>query len=180
MEMPSPRPSAHKPRPDYPPKTPPPPKKPPSPPPPETLTGPDAMTRTSVGRGRRVMANRQGAAWILDVQPWAKAKGAHHVAEQLLRWGCHRPEGLDDLVRFLMATVMNDGGRRVSLHLAEESQRALVLALSHQPRPPAMDATVLPRLQVLGALSCGTEATVEGRQVWAVVDLARGVRTDLR
>lgn len=161
-----------KPRPDYPPKTPPPPKKPPSPPPPQTRLGTDAPVRLEAVRGRKVMANRQGATWSLEAQPWAGKKAAGHVAERLTHWGHPHPARLDDVVRHLIATVVEDGGRHVSLHLAEQDHQALILALSHQPQPPDLGSEVLPRLHELGAVSCGTEVTVEGRQVWALLDLA--------
>ncbi|KUF14823.1 hypothetical protein AT728_35655 [Streptomyces silvensis] len=71
-----------------------------------------------------------------------------------------------------METVVADGGRHISLHLAEQDGQVLVLAFSHQPEPPELDSTVLPCLQKLGAVSCGEETTKEGRQVWALLDLS--------
>ncbi|MFF7191817.1 hypothetical protein ACFZAR_43250 [Streptomyces sp. NPDC008222] len=172
METPDTGPEAIRPRPDYPPKTPPPPKKPPSPPPPQTRLGTDVPVRVQPVRGRRVMANRQGATWSLEAQPWAGKQGAAHITERLTKWGLRHPTGLDEIVRYLIATVVQDGGRHISLHLAEQDRQALILALSHQPTPDDLAATVLPRLHELGAVSCGTEITPEGRQVWALLDLA--------
>ncbi|MFD7548213.1 hypothetical protein ACFV0R_07490 [Streptomyces sp. NPDC059578] len=57
------------------------------------------------------------------------------------------------------------------MHLAEENNRALILALSHQVSGH-LDDSVLPHLRALGAESCGTETTTDGRQVWALLDLA--------
>jgi alkyl hydroperoxide reductase subunit AhpF len=80
---------------------------------------------------------------------------------------------MEALVRHLVTTVVADGGRHISLRLAEQNNQALVLAFSHQPRPSQQwDDDVLTRLRELGAASCGTEMTGEGRQVWAVLDLA--------
>ncbi|MDG4859046.1 hypothetical protein P8605_12925 [Streptomyces sp. T-3] len=171
METPYTGPEAAKPRPDYPPKTPPPPKKPPSPPPPQQL-GPDVPVRLQAVRGRRVMANRKGATWPLEAQAWAGKKAVTKVTDQLTAWGLPSPASLDEVVRLLITSVVQDGGRRVSLHLAEENRQALILVLSHQPEPPDLADTVLPRLHALGAVSCGTEVTAEGRQVWALLDLA--------
>ncbi|MEU9333159.1 hypothetical protein AB0D49_08335 [Streptomyces sp. NPDC048290] len=121
------------------------------------------------------MKNRRGANWTLDAQPWAARSAPGNavatVTGQLTAWGLPAPAALESLVRHLVTTVVADGGRRVSLHLAEQAHQLLVLALSHQPHPPALDDGALPRLRELGAVSCGTESTVEGRQVWAVVDL---------
>ncbi|WP_229910061.1 hypothetical protein [Streptomyces flavofungini] len=117
------------------------------------------------------MANRQGAAWSLECQPWAGKKAVAVVTERLTQWGLRGPKTLDEVVRFLVATVVQDGGRNVSLHLAEQNRQALIMALSHRPRPAERGGTVLPRLHELGAVSCGTEVTDDGRQVWAVLDL---------
>ncbi|MFE9812244.1 hypothetical protein ACFYRN_38410 [Streptomyces sp. NPDC005227] len=166
---------AIKPRPDYPPKTPPPPKKPPSPPPPQTLEAASSALpkpQESARAGRPVMKNRQGAAWSLEAQPWAPGKAVAEVTERLGKWGLKRPDGLEALVRHLVSTVVADGGRHVSLHLAKQNDQALLLAFSHHARPDQpQDDDVLERLRELGAASCGTEMTVDGRQVWAVVDL---------
>lgn len=164
-------PEAIKPRPDYPPKTPPPPKKPPSPPPPQTRLESGPPVKLDAIRGRKVMADRKGAAWTLEAQPWAAMRAVTEVTAKLTHWGLRGPGGLDAVVRFLITTVVSDGGRRVSLHLGEQDHQALILAFSHQPQPADLGDTVLPRLHELGAVSCGTEVTAEGRQVWAVLDL---------
>ncbi|MFJ9381611.1 hypothetical protein [Streptomyces sp. NPDC101455] len=160
-----------RPRPDYPPKTPPPPKKPPSPPPPQTRVD-TAPARLDAFRGRRVMANRQGATWSLEAQPWVGKKAVANVTERLAKWGLRGPESLDDVVLLLVAAVVGDGGRHISVHLAEQDHQALILALSHQPDAADVQDAVLPRLHELGAVSCGTELTPDGRQVWAVLDCA--------
>lgn len=172
METPGTDPVAVRPHPTYPPKTPPPPKRPPSPPPPQTRLEPSVPVRLEAFRGRKVMANRQGATWSLEAQPWAGKKAVGEVAARLTKWGLRQPKALDEVVHFLIATVTADGGRHVSLHLAEQDHQALILALSHQPEPADLGDTVLPRLHELGAISCGTELTPEGRQVWALLDLA--------
>ncbi|MET8039036.1 hypothetical protein [Streptomyces sp. NPDC005345] len=168
---------AIRPHPTYPPKTPPPPKKPPSPPPPQTLAAVASvlpLPQRSGRAGRPVMKNRQGAAWSLEAQPWAPGKAFAEVAGRLGKWGLKRPEGLEALVRHLVGTVVSDGGRHVSLHLAEQNDQALLLAFSHYARPAQpQDDDVLDRLRELGAASCGTELTDDGRQVWAVVDLEK-------
>lgn len=173
-----PEPEGHKPRPDYPPKTPPPPKRPPSPPPPDPprseaellldgLPIPQRGTRT----GLPVMRNRRGASWTLETAAWIPKKAAGHVTERLTGWGLVAPTALDDVVRLLVSTVIADGGRRVSIHLSEQGGRAVVLALSHQNPADDLPGDVLPTLRGLGAASCGTETTGEGRQVWALLDL---------
>ncbi|WP_405853892.1 hypothetical protein OG407_00460 [Streptomyces sp. NBC_01515] len=76
------------------------------------------------------------------------------------------------MVLLLVSSVVGDGCRHISVHLAEQDHQALVLALSHQAEPGDLHDVVLPRLHELGAASCGTELTPEGRQIWAVLDCA--------
>ncbi|MER8268026.1 hypothetical protein ABT007_27945 [Streptomyces griseus] len=70
-----------------------------------------------------------------------------------------------------MRTAVADGGRRVSVHLADQDRQALIVALSHLPGLAAAGTAVLPELTGLGAVSCGTDMAEDGRRVWAVLDL---------
>ncbi|MEV5592204.1 hypothetical protein [Streptomyces sp. NPDC052496] len=117
------------------------------------------------------MANRRGANWPLESQPWASGGARKRVVEQLEEWG-YRPDGeaVGAVVPLMVEAAVSDGGRRISLHLADQSQQALVLVLSHQP-DPAPDETILPRLAELGASSCGTDNAPDGRRLWALLDL---------
>ncbi|MER5950208.1 hypothetical protein ABT127_29565 [Streptomyces sp. NPDC001904] len=117
------------------------------------------------------MRNRQGASWTLETGAWIPKKAAGHVSDRLTAWGLRVPTAVDEVVQLLVTTVQGDGGRRISVHLSEQDGRALILALSHQkPAAPLADE-VLAALGSLGAASCGTETTGEGRQVWALLDL---------
>lgn len=175
-----------RPRPDYPPKTPPPPKRPPSPPSPETCVAETSLPAAQRCRrgGRPVMRNRPGGNWTLEAQPWAVGKAYKAVSERLAKWGLEPPAELEALVRHLVRTVLVDGGRQVSVHLAEQDGRALILALGHLPWSPErqggvaaaplleLDRRVMREVQDLGGVvSCGTEMTEEGRQIWALLDL---------
>jgi len=173
-------PDSHKPRPDYPPKTPPPPKKPPNPPTPNPrseaerlLDGLPVPQRSTTRAGLPVMRNRRGASWTLETAAWIPKKAAGHVVGRLADWDLQPPAALSDVVTLLVSTVIDDGGRRISVHLSEQDGRVVVLALSH--RAPADDTSgdVLVALRGLGAASCGTETTGEGRQVWALLDLTQ-------
>ncbi|MFI0243057.1 hypothetical protein [Streptomyces sp. NPDC016845] len=178
-------PEAIKPRPDYPPKTPPPPKKPPSPPPPDPPTKEQLLAGLPVpqraGRaGHPVMRNRRGASWSLESATWTPGKAARHTAEQLTGWGFTVPAQLEPVVRLLAATVVADGGRRISLHLSEQNGLALVLCLSHQQTAARETADMLAALRDLGTDSCGTEMTAEGRQVWALLPLQTAAASSKR
>ncbi|WP_244308853.1 hypothetical protein [Streptomyces monomycini] len=91
--------------------------------------------------------------------------------KQLQDWG-YRPdsEAVGTMVALMVEAAVGDGGQRISLHLADQDQQALVLVLSHQPGP-APDDTLLPRLAGLGASSCGTDSAPDGRRLWALLDL---------
>ncbi|MFG3398562.1 hypothetical protein [Streptomyces parvus] len=151
--------------PDYPPKTPPPPKRPISPPRPEpSLEG--------TGRARMLVRNRRSANWSLEAAPWAVQKASVCVLGQLHEWGYRQAdEAAAGLTNLLVHTAVADGGRRVSVHLADQNRQALIVVLSHQPGLAVADTAVLPELTELGAVSCGTDTAEDGRRVWAVLDL---------
>jgi hypothetical protein len=154
-------------RPDYPPKTPPPPKRPVEPPRPSTVDRTDWRTVA--------MRNRRGSAWVLENAPWTPGKAGKRVVEQLHTWGYGSPT-LDTMAAevtiLLVRTAVDAGGRRVSLHLADQDRQALVMVLS-SPRADlaAADGAVLPAVAALGATSCGVDAGEDGRRLWAVLDV---------
>lgn len=155
--------------PDYPPKTPPPPKKPVQPPRPPI---PPAGTLVSTRRRGVTMTNRQGAAWPLESQSWSAPKAGRHVVTQLRDWGYgadHKTAG--DVTALLVEAAVEDGGSRVSVHLADQNRQALILVLSHQPGQAPADESILPRIAALGVASCGTDTAADGRRRWAVIDL---------
>ncbi|MEV8396666.1 hypothetical protein [Streptomyces niveus] len=156
--------------PDYPPKTPPPPKRPVQPP------RPTPQPKTSAvavrGRQRMSMVNRRAANWTLDAAPWAAGKAQTNVVEQLHTWGYRSVDGMAaDVTKLLVGTAAADGGRRVSLHLADQNHQALIVVLSHRPGLAVTDESVLPEIAALGASSCGADTAEDGRRLWAVLDL---------
>ena len=169
--------------PSYSPKTPPPPKKPVELPRPERQTlrsyGPlGAGTVATRGRMMVTMANRRGANWTLDAAPWAASsapgKARRLAVEQLQAWG-YRPDAdlVGDLLALLVPAAIADGGSRISVHLADQDQRALVLVLSHQTGQAPDGDDVLKRIAALGVASCGvdTDQDAGGRRRWALIEL---------
>lgn len=151
--------------PDYPPKTPPPPKKPVSPPRPET-------SLVGTARARMQVRNRRSANWSLEAASWSAGKASGHVLGRLHEWGYWEVDRVAaDLTELLVRTAVADGGRRVSVHLADQDRQALIVALSHRSGLAVADTAVLPELTGLGAVSCGTDTAEDGRRVWAVLDL---------
>ena len=151
--------------PDYPPRTPPPPKRPISPPRPDT-------SLAGTPRARMALANRQAANWTMEAAPWSAAKASRMVVGRLHGWGYRQADRTaTDLTELLVRTAVAAGGRRVSVHLADQDRQALIVALSHRAGMAVADGAVLPELTALGAVSCGTDTAEDGRRVWAVLDL---------
>lgn len=151
--------------PDHPPKTPPPPKRPVQPPRPTT-------SLAGTPRGRMTVVNRQAANWSLEAAPWTAGKASRKVLDRLHTWGyTGADKKATDLTALLVTTAVADGGRRVSVHLADQDRQALIVALSHRSGLAVADEAVLPQLAALGAVSCGTDTAADGRRLWAVLDL---------
>ncbi|MFF2721970.1 hypothetical protein [Streptomyces sp. NPDC058011] len=113
----------------------------------------------------------------------AATRVGREVAETLHQWG-YRPK--DDqpqrVVELLFRSAAEDGGRRLSLHLADDEKldQVMLLALSHrQDMPPGDDDQVLRdtehmrTLAALGPRDVGVETTPDGRRWWAGLDLPR-------
>lgn len=169
-------------RPDYPPKTLPPPKRPLQPPPPDLQTAPVPAPVTIRGRSVR--------NWAVTPSPGAAARVGREVAAALHQWG-YRPK--DDqaqhAVELLLRSAARDGGRRVSLHLADDENhdRVMLLALSHRQNmlpsddgQALRDAEHMRALAALGIRDIGMETAPSGRRWWAGLDLPRpGHRAEL-
>ncbi|MGW0394633.1 hypothetical protein ACWDYJ_27850 [Streptomyces sp. NPDC003042] len=162
--------------PSYPPKTPPPQKKPVQAPRPQPPTRQTAQP--SLPRPRMRIRNRQTAALTFRADEWAAQKAAGQALETVRGWG---HPGLDEqdleaAVRFLVEAAVRDGGRRVSLHLGDQADKILVVALSHQAGS-VPEGDVFAELQALATVdSCGDDLADDGRRVWAVLDAAPGRR----
>nr|WP_202461898.1 hypothetical protein [Streptomyces sp. SID8374] len=156
--------------PDRPPKTPPPPKRPISPPRPET-------SLATTARAGMLVRNRRAANWQLEAASWSPGKAAAHVLRRLHEWGYDgEVDGVaGQLTELLVRTAVAEGGRRVSVHLADQGGQALIVALSHQSAHTVADTGLLPELARLGAVSCGTDTAEDGRRAWAVFALQGSV-----
>ncbi|NEA53586.1 hypothetical protein G3I60_05295 [Streptomyces sp. SID13666] len=155
--------------PSYPPKTPPPPKRPVQPPRPPIGKAGIASTR----RQRLTVANRRGANWTMEAQPWVALGASRRVEAKLREWGYGNGPAVGEVAKFLVTTAVGDGGSRVSLHLADQDQQALVLVLSHQAGLAPADDSVLKGLAAMGVTTCGEDTAPDGRRLWALLDLQR-------
>ncbi|MFE5833710.1 hypothetical protein ACFQ8W_26140 [Streptomyces sp. NPDC056508] len=165
--------------PTYPPRTPPPQKKPVEPPRPKPsmkpataslpLPGP-GQARVQTRRPRMTVRNRRVANWALAAYPWTAAQAVTKVTATIRAWGYTHPadDQLQQTVRLLVGAAAADHGRRISVHLADQDGMLLIAVLSHTDTVP--DDTVLADLAAVPATaSCGTDASDDGRRVWAVL-----------
>ncbi|KOU49976.1 hypothetical protein ADK54_10340 [Streptomyces sp. WM6378] len=161
-------------RPDYPPKTPPPPKKPVEPPRPEDATPGSVLVRPRLAAR---IANRRAANWTLENAPWTPAKAGQHVTAKLGEWGYRltedREASITAVTVLLARAALSDGGRRISLHLADQDHQALILVLSHQSGHSPEGGDLLREVTALGVVSCGTDTDQGdgGRRRWTLTDL---------
>ncbi|MFF4369288.1 hypothetical protein [Streptomyces sp. NPDC001594] len=154
-----------------------PPKSPPPQKEPVEAVGPrQPATRPAGGvelpRPRMVIRNRPTRALVFRSDQWAPAKAAAAAVETVRGWGYTRisTDDLTACVRVLAWAAVGAGGRRLSLHLADQEQRILVLVLGHAPADTGEDV-----LRVLGALrsvaACGTDTDEEdGPRLWALLE----------
>ncbi|MFI2780256.1 hypothetical protein [Streptomyces sp. ALB3] len=86
------------------------------------------------------------------------------------------------MVELLFRSAAQDGGRRISLHLADDEERdqVMVLAISHRQDMATgdddqvlRDAGHMRALVALGPRDVGVETTPDGRRWWAGLDLPR-------
>ncbi|WP_258310002.1 hypothetical protein [Streptomyces sp. CG 926] len=79
-------------------------------------------------------------------------------------------QDMESAVKVLVTAAVKDGGRRVSVHLADQAEKILVVALSHQPGA-APEGEVFAALQALATVdSCGDDLADDGRRLWALLD----------
>lgn len=116
--------------------------------------------------------HRRSVNWLLESSSWAPKLASDHVVLQLHEWGHReRDRRATDLTELLVRMAAADGGRQVSVQLADQGRQALIVALSHRPMRPVVDGGALLELAGLGAASCGMDTAEDGRRVWAVLDL---------
>ncbi|MFF5391974.1 hypothetical protein ACFY5H_27140 [Streptomyces sp. NPDC013012] len=169
--------------PAYPPRTPPPQKKPVEPPRPRPSTKPvttslplpgPGQSRVQARRPRMTVRARRAANWALTAYPWTAAQAVDKVTGTVRTWGYAHPddENLAATVRLLVDAATADHGRRISVHLADQDDMLLIAVLSHTGSEP--DEAVLADLAAVpGTASCGTDASADGRRVWAVLSTER-------
>ncbi|KPH99509.1 hypothetical protein OV450_5222 [Actinobacteria bacterium OV450] len=131
--------------------------------------------RDGRARPRMEIRNRQTAGLTFRADPWAAKKAGARATATVRAWGYpHLDEpDLESAVRRLVQAAVADGGKRISVHLADQDQRILAVVLSHVAGAAAQDATVLTDVAAVGTVvGCGTDVAPDGRRVWALLDAA--------
>ncbi|MFJ6501207.1 hypothetical protein [Streptomyces virginiae] len=127
-----------------------------------------------LSRPRMQIRNRQTAALTFRADEWAPAKAAAQALVVVRGWSCAGvdEQDMEAAVRLLVTAAVRDGGRRVSVHLADQAEKILVVALSHQPGA-APEGAVFAALTALATVdSCGDDLADDGRRLWALLDAA--------
>ncbi|MFE2271244.1 hypothetical protein ACFXB4_18605 [Streptomyces lavendulae] len=76
---------------------------------------------------------------------------------------------MERVVRVLVTAAVEDGGKRLSVHLGDQDHKVLVAVLSHTTGAP--DQALLGTVATLATVdSVGTDTGEDGRRMWAVLD----------
>ncbi|MFB7057104.1 hypothetical protein [Streptomyces vinaceus] len=144
----------------------------PSLPPSRPVEGGRAVDRT---RPRMEIRNRQTAGLTFRADRWAAKKAGAQATATVRAWGyadLDEPD-LDAAVRRLVQAAVADGGKRISVHLADQDHRILAVALSHVGgAAPGEDAVLAEIAALRTVVSCGSDLAPDGRRVWALLDAA--------
>ncbi|MFF2198738.1 hypothetical protein [Streptomyces sp. NPDC058157] len=116
--------------------------------------------------------NRPTRALTFRADQWAPAKAAAAAVKAVEEWGYTSisTHDLTTCVRILTQAAVTAGGRRLSLHLADQDQRILALVLAHAPVDTEED--ILPTLGALRSVAaCGTDTdSADGLRLWALLE----------
>ncbi|MEU9234035.1 hypothetical protein [Streptomyces subrutilus] len=158
--------------PSFPPKSPPPQKKPVEPPRPQPVTKPQSVTGVPP---RLVVHNRRTQVLAFRADEWAAKKAAGQAALAVAEWDHPLLDEHDFLkaVHGLVSAAVEGGGKRVSVHLADQGKKILVMALNHQAGEQEGTDQVPSEVALLRTVdACGTHTDHDGHTWWALIDAA--------
>ncbi|MET9605916.1 hypothetical protein ABZZ17_12725 [Streptomyces sp. NPDC006512] len=131
-------------------------------------------------RARMRIRNRQTVALAFRADPWTPKRAAARALATIRGWGYPglAEHDLERAVLLLVEAVVKDGGKRVSLHLGDQDEKILVIALSHRPGT-SREGELFDELGALATLdSCGDDLADDGRRLWALLDASPRRRPD--
>ncbi|MFF3085920.1 hypothetical protein ACFVRB_12860 [Streptomyces nojiriensis] len=156
--------------PSFPPKSPPPQKKPVEPPRPQPTTKPKSLTGVPP---RLVVTSRRAKVLAFRADQWAARKAAGQAALAVAGWDYPLLDEHDFLktVHGLVHTAVAGGGKRVSVHLADQDDKILIMVLNHQTGEQDDAGGVPAEVAVLRTVdACGTHTDHDGHAWWALLD----------
>ncbi|MFF4582019.1 hypothetical protein [Streptomyces sp. NPDC001389] len=138
---------------------------------------PQPATRPPSATGlapRLVVTGRRARVLAFRSDRWAPRKAAGQAALAVAPWGYPRLDEHDFLkaVHGLVGAAVAAGGKRVSVHLADQDARILVMALSHRTDGDGGDRGRVPtEVALLRTVeACGTHTGHDGHAWWAILD----------
>ncbi|MCX4804420.1 hypothetical protein ACFWWM_16910 [Streptomyces sp. NPDC058682] len=156
--------------PSFPPKSPPPQKKPVEPPRPQPAAKPKSLTGVPP---RLIVTSRRARVLAFHADQWAAKKAAGQAALAVAEWHYTLLDEHDFLkaVHGLVHTAVSAGGKRVSVHLADQDAKILVMVLNHQTDGQDGAGAVPAEVAVLRTVdACGTHTSHDGHTWWALLD----------
>ncbi|MFF4424628.1 hypothetical protein ACFY04_28280 [Streptomyces sp. NPDC001549] len=158
--------------PSFPPKSPPPQKKPVEPPRPQPATKPKSLTGVPP---RLVVTSRRARVLAFRADQWAAKKAAGQAALAVAGWDYPLLDEHDFLkaVHGLVHAAVAGGGKRVSVHLADQDSKILVVVLNHQTYNQEGAGQLPKEVALLRTVdACGTHTDHDGHAWWALLDAA--------
>ncbi|MEU8775410.1 hypothetical protein [Streptomyces sp. NPDC048606] len=137
---------------------------------PTTAAGPTSATGVPP---RLVVTSRRARVWAFRADRWAARKAAGQAALAVAGWGCPLLDEHDFLkaVHGLVNTAVAAGGKRVSVHLADQEGEILVMVLNHRVGEGGTVGRVPPEVVALRTVdACGTHLDHDGHAWWALLD----------
>ncbi|MFJ6784757.1 hypothetical protein [Streptomyces yangpuensis] len=156
--------------PSFPPKSPPPQKKPVEAPRPQPATKPKSLTGVPP---RLVVTSRRARVLAFRADRWAARKAAGQAALAVAEWDYPLLDEHDFLkaVHGLVDAAVAAGGKRVSVHLADQDAKVLVMVLNHLTDGQDDVGPVPGEVAVLRTVeACGSHTDHDGHAWWALLN----------
>ncbi|MGP3690679.1 hypothetical protein ACTVZO_39325 [Streptomyces sp. IBSNAI002] len=122
---------------------------------------------------RLVVANRRSRVMALRADQWAARKAAAQAALAVAAWDYPLLDEHDFLktVHGLVHAAVAAGGKRVSIHLADQDAEILVMVLNHQTDGQDDAGQVPAEVAVLRTVdACGAHTDHDGHAWWALLN----------
>ncbi|MER7730076.1 hypothetical protein ABTX80_04270 [Streptomyces erythrochromogenes] len=117
--------------------------------------------------------SRRARVLAFRADRWAAKKAAAQAALAVAEWDYPLLDEHDFLkaVHGLVDTAVAAGGKRVSVHLADQDDEILVRALNHQTGEQDVAGAVPAEVAVLRTVdACGAHTDHDGHAWWALLD----------